>query len=207
MWSHQEYSNEDFHQSHGKYLNANTKTPLGRIKRGKRNLDSHPGSQSSVYAMRCVTVQLSDPLHVWKSIREHSRPVCVRLQLRLPSALSDTVYLLQSPPVLSFPLGFTLAQSHKLRWEASGGGLCCHTNKHRHNQDPEKVQWESRCHFSHVALRGTWRLNLLIILFNFFSTPFWGSSPGRGGGKTVISVLPLNHHNPPRPLKQPLYKS
>lgn len=92
--------------------------------------------------MRCVTVQLSDPLHVWKSIKERSRAVCVRLQLCLPSTLSDTVYLLQSPPVLTFPLGFTLAQSHTLRWEAGGGGLCCHTNTHMRNQDPEKVQWE-----------------------------------------------------------------
>lgn len=145
--------------------------------------------------MRCVTVQLSDPLHVWKSIKEHSRAVCVCLQLRLPSTLSDTVYLLQSPPMLSFPLGFTLAQSHKLRWEAGGGGLYCHTNKH--NQDPEKVQWESRCHFSHVALMGAWRVNILII-FVFHPPPawfFWGSSPGRGGGKTVSSVLSLNHHN------------
>lgn len=88
------------------------------------------------------------------------------------------------------------AQSHKLRCEAGGGGLYCHINKHMHNQDPEKVQWESRCHFSHVALMGAWRVNILIMFF--FSTPlawfFWGSSPG-GGGKTVSLVLPLNHHN------------
>lgn len=108
--------------------------------------------------MRCVTVQLSDPLHVWKSIKERSRAVCmrVRLQLCLPSTLSDTVYLLQSPPVLTFPLGFTLAQSHTLRWEAGGGGLCCHTNKHMRNQDPEKVQWEQVSLFtcgSHGGLR------------------------------------------------------
>lgn len=57
------------------------------------------------------------------------------------------------------------AQSHKLRCEAGGGGLYCHINKHMHNQDPEKVQWESRCHFSHVALMGAWRVNILIIFF------------------------------------------
>lgn len=50
-----------------------------------------------------------------------------------------------------FPLGFTLTQSHKPRWEAHGE-IYCHTNKHIHNRDPEKVQWESRCQFSHVAL-------------------------------------------------------
>lgn len=93
----------------------------------------------------------------------------VRTQLRLPSTLSDTVYLLQGPPVRRFPLGFTLTQSHKLRWEA-GGGLYCHTNKHMHKQDPEKVQWESRCHFSHVVLMGAWRVNILITFF-FSNSP------------------------------------
>lgn len=148
--------------------------------------------------MRCVTAQLSDPLHVWKSIKEHSRAVCVCLQLRLPSTLSDTVYLLQSPPMLSFPLGFTLAQSHKRRWEAGGGGLYCHTNKH--NQDPEKVQWESRCHFSHVALMGAWRLNILII-FVFHPPPGLVLL-----GLFTWTVLSLNHHAR-RPLKQPLYEN
>lgn len=36
-------------------------------------------------------------------------------------------------------------------WEAQWE-IYCHTNKHTHNQDPEKVQWESRCQFSHAAL-------------------------------------------------------
>lgn len=138
--------------------------------------------------MRCVTAQLSDPLHVWKSIKEHSQAACVRLQLCLPSTLSDTVYLLHSPPVLSFPLGFTLAQPHQLRWEAGGGGLRCHTNKHQRNQDPEKVQWERRCHFSHVALMGARRVNILIILF--FTPPRLGSSGalhlGREVGKRCV---------------------
>lgn len=40
-----------------------------------------------------MTVQLSDLLHVWKSIREHSQGVSARFQLRLLSTLSDTVYL------------------------------------------------------------------------------------------------------------------
>lgn len=66
------------------------------------------------------------------------------------------------------------AQSHKPRCEAGGGGLYCHINKHMHNQDPEKVQWESRCHFSHVALMGAWRVNILIIFF--FQPPWLGSS-------------------------------
>lgn len=35
-----------------------------------------------------------------------------------------------------------------------------------HKQDPEKVQWESRCHFSHVVLMGAWRVNIL----TFFSS-------------------------------------
>lgn len=34
-----------------------------------------------------------------------------------------------------------------------------------HKQDPEKVQWESRCHFSHVVLMGAWRVNILITSF------------------------------------------
>lgn len=157
--------------------------------------------------MWCVTAQLSDPLHVWKSIKEHSRAVCVRLQLCLPSALSDTVYLLHSPPVLTFPLGFTLAQPHKLRQEAGGGGLYCHTNKHMHNQDPERVQWESRCHFSHVTLMVAWRVNVLIIFFQppptslvFLGLFTWT------GGKTVSLVLPLNHQNTRGPLKRPFHE-
>lgn len=108
--------------------------------------------------------------------------------------------------MLTFPLGFTLTQSHKLRWEA-GGGLDCHTNKHMHKQNPENVQWESRCHFSHVALMGAWRVNILIAFFS--QTPlcwfFWGSSPGRGGGKLMGLVLLLTPHM--EPLKCPLKRA
>lgn len=34
-----------------------------------------------------------------------------------------------------------------------------------HKQDPEKVQWESRCHFSHVVLMGAWSVNILLTFF------------------------------------------
>lgn len=164
--------------------------------------------------MRCVTVQLSDPLHVWKSIKEHSRAVCVRLQLCLPSTLSDTVYLLQSPPALSFPLGFMLAQSHTLRWEAAGGGLCCHTNKHTHKQDPEKVQWEQVSLFtcgSHGGLTGKYPHHFI---FNSPPPPLprLGSSgalhlDGEVGKRWIQCSHWIITTHTQRPLKRPLYEN
>lgn len=49
--------------------------------------------------------------------------------------------------------------THKPGWEAQRE-IYCRTNKHIHNRDPEKVQWESRCQFSHAALMGAPRVNI-----------------------------------------------
>lgn len=52
------------------------------------------GEKIKMLVMRSVTVQLSDPLRVWESIRDRSQGVSVCFQLRLPPAPIDAVFLL-----------------------------------------------------------------------------------------------------------------
>lgn len=128
----------------------------------------------------------------------------LRVSLRVSSCVcyqpSLTLFILYRALLYSVShWAFTLTQSHKLRWEAHGE-IYCHTNKHIHNQDPEKVQWESRCQFSHVALMGAPRVKIstsfsillaLVLLTATDQEPFtWMEA-----GKHQRHWLSLTHHN------------
>lgn len=148
----------------------------------------------------------------------------LRVSLRVSSCVcrqpssSDSVYLAEGPLVVCFPPGFAPTRPHKPRWEARRE-VYCHTNKRVRDRDPEKVQWESRCQFSHAALMGARRVNIssrvfpassffLLLLLPSSSSPsssslsspglwfLWPPQTGEGspGRREVGKVQPRRSH-------------
>lgn len=118
--------NVNVQQRHFRFLGAFVFLPIWKFQIHHHDLKTYrgggiPNGKDQNAHASIVTAQLSDLLHVWKSIRERSHGVSARFQLRLPSSLS--VYLLSCS---HFPAGLDAkapppTRTHNLRREGERG--------------------------------------------------------------------------------------
>lgn len=152
--------------------------------------------------MRCVTAQLSDPLHVWKSIKELWGCVCAFAAV---FAVNPLWHCLSAAELSSaqFPTGLyaSTATQTEMRGRRRRTPLSYKQTR------AQSGSWESAMREqvslftcgSHGGLKA--KYPHLFFVFNPPGSVLLGLFTWRGGGKTASSVLSLNHH------KRPLYEN